>query len=45
MICHYWYFLDRSYKYEPEVCNGFHDILIMVYELENIAILHIKDVE
>ena len=21
-ICHYWYFLDKAFKYEPYLCNG-----------------------
>ena len=42
MICHYWYFLNLNYTYEPEVCNGCHDISMMAYELENIAILNVK---
>ena len=21
MICHYWYFLNTDYKYEPELCK------------------------
>ena len=21
-ICHYWYFLDKNFKYEPYICNG-----------------------
>ena len=45
MICHYWYFKDIGYKYEPEVCNGCHDISMMVYELRNIAILNVKGVD
>ena len=45
MICRYWYFLDLNYTYEPEVCNGCHDILMMAYELENIAILNVKDID
>ena len=24
IICHYWYFLDLDYTYEPYVCNGYH---------------------
>ena len=24
-ICHYWYFLDKNFKYEPYLCNGCHD--------------------
>ena len=26
-ICHYWYFKDIGFKYEPYVCNGFHDLM------------------
>ena len=44
MICHYWYFLDLNYTYEPYVCNGCHDMSMMAYELENIAILNVKGV-
>ena len=25
MICHYWYFKDIGFKYQPYVCNGCHD--------------------
>ena len=32
MICHYWYFKDIGYKYEPYVCNGCHDLSMMVYD-------------
>ena len=27
MICHYWYFKDIGYKYEPYVCNRCHGCL------------------
>ena len=26
-ICHYWYFLDKKFNYEPCLCNGFHDLM------------------
>ena len=45
MICHYWYFLDLSYTYEPHICNGYHDISMVAYELENIVILNLKEVD
>ena len=45
MICHYWYFKDIDYKFEPYICNGCHDISMMTYELENIAILNIKGID
>ena len=35
MICHYWYFKDIGYKYEPYVCNGCHDLSMMVYDLND----------
>ena len=40
MICYYWYSKDIGFKFEPHVCNGCHDILMMAYELENIEILN-----
>ena len=45
MICHYWYFKDIGYKYEPYVYNGCHDLSMMAYELKNIAILNVKRVD
>ena len=38
-ILHYWYFRDIGYEFEPYVCCGCHDILMMFYELKNFAIL------
>ena len=26
-ICHYWYFLGKSFKYEPYLWNGCHDLV------------------
>ena len=28
-ICHYWCFLDYSFKFQPNVCNRCHDLLMM----------------
>ena len=33
IICHYWYFKDIGYRFEPFICNGFYGISIMVYDL------------
>ena len=41
-ICHYWYFLDKGFKFQPNVRNGCHDLLMMSIILSNIAILNIK---
>ena len=26
-ICHYWYFKDVGFKYEPYLCNGCHNLM------------------
>ena len=45
MICHYWYFKNIGYKYEPYVCNGCHDLSMMVYDLNDFMILNVKGVD
>ena len=45
MLCHYWYFKDVGFKFEPHVCNKCHDVLMNAYELKNIAILNVKGVD
>ena len=44
-VCHYWYFLNYSFKFQPNVCNRCHDLLMMSMNLSNIAILNIKGSE
>ena len=41
-ICHYWYFLDRSLKYEPYLCNSCHDRMQKAMNFNNFAIVFIK---
>ena len=41
-ICHYWYFLNNSFKFQPNVCNRCHDLLMWSTNLSYIAILNIK---
>ena len=28
-VCHNWYFLNKGFKFQPNVCNGCHDLLMM----------------
>ena len=44
MLCHYWYFKDVGFKFEPHLCNKCHGVLTTAYELKNIAILNAKRV-
>ena len=45
MLCHYSYFKDVGFKFEPHVCHKCHDVLTTAYELKNIAILNVKGVD
>ena len=41
-ICRYWYFLNYSFKFQSNVYNRCHDLLIMSINLSDIAILNSK---
>ena len=41
-IWHYLYFLNYSFKFQPDFCNRCHDLLKMSMNLSDIAILNIK---
>ena len=40
--CHYWYFLNYSFNFQPNVYNRCHDLLMISINLSDIAILNIK---
>ena len=44
-ICQYWYFLSKGFKFQPNVCNRCHDLLMMSMNLSDIAILRINSVD
>ena len=41
--CHYWYFLNKEFKFQPYVSNRYHDLLMMPMNLINIAFLKVKN--
>ena len=41
-ICHYWYLLDKGFKFQPYVCNRCHDLLMMPINLNSITVLNIN---
>ena len=41
-VCHSWFFLNFSFKFQPNVCNRCHDLLMMSMNLSDIAILNIR---
>ena len=45
LLCHYGYFKNVGFKFEPQVCNKCHKVLMTAYELKNVAILNVKGVD
>ena len=44
-IYHYWYFLGKGFKLQPDVCNGCQDALMMSMNLNDIAILNVQGID
>ena len=41
-ISHYWNFKNISFKDEPYLCNGCHDLLQKAMSFNNVAIVYVK---
>ena len=41
-ICHYWYFKDIGFEYEPCLCNACHDLMQKAMSFNNIAIVYVE---
>ena len=42
-ICHYWYFLEQGFKYEPYLCDGCHDLMQRAMNFNDVAVVSIKE--
>ena len=42
-ICHYWYFKNIGFKYEPHICNGCHGLMQKAVSFKNIGLVYVKD--
>ena len=40
--CHYLYFKDIGFKYEPYLCNGCHGLLQQAISFNDVAIVYVK---
>ena len=40
-VCHYWYFLNYSFMFQPNVCNTCYGLLMMSIQLSDYAILKV----
>ena len=43
--CHYWYFLNKCFKFQPNIWNTYHDLLMMSVKLRDIAISNSKSAD
>ena len=41
-FCHYWYYLNKNFSYDPFTCDGCYDIVERSTDFKNIAIIHVK---
>ena len=41
-ICHYWYFKDIDFKYEPYLCNGCHGLMQKAVSFNDVVIVDVK---
>ena len=41
-ICHYCYFKNIGFKYEPFLCNGCHNLMQKAMSFNNVAIVYVK---
>ena len=41
-VCSYWYYLHNEFKFQLNVCNRCHDLLMMSMNFSDIASLNIK---
>ena len=42
MLCHYWYFLSKNFRYGPYLCDGCYNIMQKSKDSKNIDIVCFK---
>ena len=41
-ICHFWYFKDIDFKYEPDLSYGCHDLMQKAINFNDVATVYVK---
>ena len=41
-ICHYWYFKNFGFRYEPYLCNDCHNLMQKSMSFNNFAVVYVK---
>ena len=39
-VCHYWYFLDKNFNYDPYLCNGCLDLMQKAVSFKLLSLLN-----
>ena len=42
-ICHYWYFLSKTFNYEPCLCNGCHSLMKKAINFNDVGTVFVKE--
>ena len=42
-ICHYWYFKDIGFNYDPYLCNGCHNLMQKAMSFNNVAMYMLRE--
>ena len=42
VICHYWYFLEISFRFQPKECDGCLDLIQKATSFNDVAIVSVK---
>ena len=43
VLCHYWYFLHKTFSYGPYLCDGYYNIMQKSIDSKNIDIVYVKE--
>ena len=40
-LCHFWFFVDKNFKYQKYFCDGCHDMSMKAVSMKNLAIVYV----
>ena len=40
---HCWYFLNMNFRFQPEVCNGCHELMQKAMSFNDVAVFSVKE--
>ena len=40
-MCHFWFYLDKNFDYENNLCNGCHEMSVKAVSMNNLAVVYV----